>query len=196
MKRQRGKRETQAAGLSPTARDKGTLPRLPATTADTIVRPAEEARLLKRVVWPSHEPLAFLRRRGGLARGHEDDYERYHTAENVEILAKLLGPGGTHIIHFYKGMGLKHEAEEMERGFALAREMKRRGEVSTAGQKMLLGADFFLTGTLSSIDKMMNGKRSTFTSYSFRLTDAESSAIIWEDEYDVKKVGKSGMYDR
>jgi hypothetical protein len=30
---------------------------------------AEEKHLLQRVAWPSHEPLAFLRRRGGLRRG-------------------------------------------------------------------------------------------------------------------------------
>jgi hypothetical protein len=28
-----------------------------------------EHELLRQVVWPSHEPLAFLRRRGGLPRG-------------------------------------------------------------------------------------------------------------------------------
>jgi hypothetical protein len=38
-----------------------------------------EQELLRQVVWPSHEPLAFLRRRGGLAREYEADYERYHT---------------------------------------------------------------------------------------------------------------------
>jgi hypothetical protein len=98
----------------------------------------EEVQLLKRVIWPSHEPLAFLRRRGGLCRDYEADYERYHTAENTAILARLLGPGGMHIIHFYKGMGLKQEAAEMERCYTLAREMKRQG----------LGVCVYLGGTM------------------------------------------------
>jgi hypothetical protein len=107
-------------------------------TADAIVSPEEERDLLQRVVWPTHEPLAFLRRRGGLKRGYEATYERYHTAENTAMLARLLGPGGMVTIHFYKGMGLKHEAEEMERCYALAREMHRRG----------MGVCVYLGGTM------------------------------------------------
>jgi hypothetical protein len=99
----------------------------PITPADAIADPDEERALLARVVWPSHEPLAFLRRRGGQTRNCQELYERYHQPENVAALARLLGPGGMYTIHFYKGMGLKHEAEEMARGYALSREMKRRG---------------------------------------------------------------------
>ena len=143
MNRQQGKRDARAAGPSHKARDEGPSHRSadagrPTTTADAIVGPDEEADLLKRVVWPSHEPLAFLRRRGGRARGYEADYERYHTPQNTAILARLLGPGGMHIIHFYKGMGLKHEAAEMERCYALARKMKRRG----------MGVCVYLGGTM------------------------------------------------
>ena len=89
------------------------------TPADATPEATEEQALLEQVVWPSHEPLAFLRRRGGLKRGYEADYERYHTPENVEIMVRLLGRGGMHIIHFYKGLGLKHESAEMERCYAL-----------------------------------------------------------------------------
>ncbi|HLG20011.1 MAG TPA: hypothetical protein VI895_09400 [Bdellovibrionota bacterium] len=76
------------------------------------------------------------------------------------------------------------------------RESKRRGELGTSGSKTRSGADFFLTGKLSSIDKQAGGKRSTYTRYAFRLTDAESTDIVWEDEYEVKKVGQAGLYDR
>lgn len=76
------------------------------------------------------------------------------------------------------------------------REDKRRGELGSSGSKIRSGADFFLTGKLSSIDKQMKGKRSTYTRYAFRLTDAESTDILWEDEYEVKKVGEAGLYDR
>ena len=134
-----------AAALSAMALGEEKLPRLPGaggpvTTADAIVSPEEEAELLKRVVWPSHEPLAFLRRRGGLNRGYEAEYERYHTPENAAIVARLLGPGGMYTTHFYKGMGLKREAEEMERGLALAAELRRNG----------MGVSLYIGGTLHS----------------------------------------------
>lgn len=73
---------------------------------------------------------------------------------------------------------------------------KRSGDVTSSGSKAKSGADYFLTGKLSSIDKQAGGQRSTYTRYSFRLTDAESTDILWEDEYEVKKVGKAGLYDR
>ena len=73
---------------------------------------------------------------------------------------------------------------------------KRRGEFSASRKGHLSGADFFLTGTLDSIDKASGGIRSTYTRYSFRLTEAESGDIYWEDDYEVKKIGKAGLYDR
>lgn len=76
------------------------------------------------------------------------------------------------------------------------REMKRAGTVTASGKKMMSGADFILTGVLDSLDKASGGRRSTYTRYSFRLTDAESGDIYWEDAYEVKKVGKAGLYDR
>ncbi|MCB0307913.1 MAG: hypothetical protein KDD48_00960 [Bdellovibrionales bacterium] len=76
------------------------------------------------------------------------------------------------------------------------RAAKRSGSVTSSSSKTKSGADFFLTGKLSSIDKQSGGKRSTYTRYAFRLTDAESTDILWEDEYEVKKVGKAGLYDR
>jgi hypothetical protein len=89
--------------------------------------PEEEKELLAQVFWPSHEPLAFLRRRGGFRRDCADYYEKYHRPENVKVLAKLLGKGGTHIIHFFKGMGLEREREEIERSIVLARLMREQG---------------------------------------------------------------------
>ncbi len=76
------------------------------------------------------------------------------------------------------------------------REQKRAGEISSQGSKIKSGADFFLTGKLSSIDKVAGSQRSNYTRYTFRLTDAESTDILWEDDYEVKKVGESGLYDR
>jgi uncharacterized protein (TIGR02722 family) len=76
------------------------------------------------------------------------------------------------------------------------RDAKRAGALSSGKMKARSGADFFLTGKLSSIDKQSGGTRSTYTRYAFRLTDAESTAIVWEDDYEVKKIGSAGLYDR
>jgi uncharacterized protein (TIGR02722 family) len=85
---------------------------------------------------------------------------------------------------------------EISEQISKERQMKRSGEVGSSGSKVRSGADYFLTGKLSSIDKQLGGKRSTYTRYAFRLTDAESTDILWEDEYEVKKVGSAGLYDR
>ncbi len=85
---------------------------------------------------------------------------------------------------------------EISSDIAKEREQKRSGEVSSSSSKIKSGADYFLTGKLSSIDKVAGNKRSNYTRYSFRLTDAESTDILWEDDYEVKKVGEAGLYDR
>lgn len=75
------------------------------------------------------------------------------------------------------------------------RDMKEAGAYSGQAKGKVSGADYFLTGKLSSIDKVSGKKRSTYTRYAFRLTDANDSVIIWEDEYESKKVGSAGTYD-
>jgi uncharacterized protein (TIGR02722 family) len=85
---------------------------------------------------------------------------------------------------------------EISEDIAKERADKRSGEVTSSASKTKSGADFFLTGKLSSIDKVSGNTRSNYTRYTFRLTDAESTDILWEDDYEVKKVGESGLYDR
>ena len=78
------------------------------------------------------------------------------------------------------------------------RQLKKSGDVGTSrdGLHVLLGADYFLTGEIMSIERRAGKHRATYTRYSFRLTDADSSAIIWEDDYEMKKVGRAGAWDR
>ena len=76
------------------------------------------------------------------------------------------------------------------------RGLKREGVVGSSGEKTLLGVDYFLTGQIDSIDTAGKGRRSTYMRYSFRLTDAESSAIIWQRRYEVKKAALSPIWDR
>lgn len=73
---------------------------------------------------------------------------------------------------------------------------KRAGVLTSTDVKTVSGVDFFLAGTLASLDKAGGGVRSTYTRFSFRLTDAESSDIIWEDEYEMKKSATTGIWDQ
>jgi len=73
------------------------------------------------------------------------------------------------------------------------RAAKRAGEVTSSGEKMISGANYFLTGTLKSISKASGKMRSDYIYYSFELTDAESTEIVWAKGYDVKKVAERGV---
>ncbi|UCC96668.1 MAG: hypothetical protein JSW66_12575, partial [Phycisphaerales bacterium] len=64
---------------------------------------------------------------------------------------------------------------------------KERGRITSSGEKDRFGADFFLTGRISSIDRVAGKGMTTYYRLSFRLTDAATSAIVWEDEYEIKK---------
>jgi hypothetical protein len=87
---------------------------------------AERRRLLDEIVWPSHEPLMFLRRHGGFPIDAEIEYFRYHTEENVRKIA-ATGLTLSRILHFYKGFGLEAEQEEMKRTVELIRLFHKYG---------------------------------------------------------------------
>jgi hypothetical protein len=84
------------------------------------------------------------------------------------------------------------------------RERKRSGAVSVptdaTGKADLaaapLGTQFFLTGTLQSISKQNGKDASDYIQASFRVVDAETTLLIWEDSYDWKKVGGTGVIYR
>ncbi|MBN1492600.1 MAG: hypothetical protein JW938_00485 [Candidatus Omnitrophica bacterium] len=76
------------------------------------------------------------------------------------------------------------------------REMKRAGTVGSSGPQVLSGVDFFLTGRAYSEMKAYQGARQAYYRFSFRLTDAETGDIIWEDEYEFKKAGRLGFMNR
>lgn len=70
---------------------------------------------------------------------------------------------------------------------------KARGRRTTGVQNTPYGADFFLTGTIESIRNAAGRGKTTYLRYSFRLTDAGSSVIIWEDDYEIKRHLKSSV---
>ncbi len=76
------------------------------------------------------------------------------------------------------------------------RAMKREGVFSSGEQKSLLGADYFITGNFKSISKARGGDRSDYIQYTFKIIDAESSAVVWQNGHDVKKIGEQGTIYR
>ncbi|MDH3591219.1 MAG: penicillin-binding protein activator LpoB [Planctomycetota bacterium] len=73
---------------------------------------------------------------------------------------------------------------------------KRVGEYTTSKQETKTGADFYLTGTASSISKVGRRKESDAIWIDFRLIDAENGEIIWEKPYKTKKIGEPGVVYR
>lgn len=78
----------------------------------------------------------------------------------------------------------------------IERRDKQRGKVTTSGGKALYGADFFLAGRVESIRRTRGRRQTKYMRISVRLTDASSSAIVWENDYELKKMVIRGVYDR
>ena len=76
------------------------------------------------------------------------------------------------------------------------REQKRDGSLSSTHTSALSGADYFLSGSVSSIHQTVKNKSSNYMRFSFRLVDAESSEVVWENEYEFKKVGSRALWDQ
>jgi len=84
------------------------------------------------------------------------------------------------------------------------RERKRSGAVSVptdaTGKADLaaapLGTQYFLTGTLQSISKQSGKAEADYILASFRIVDAETSLLVWEDSSEWKKVGGHGVIYR
>ncbi|HLH57204.1 MAG TPA: penicillin-binding protein activator LpoB [Verrucomicrobiae bacterium] len=72
------------------------------------------------------------------------------------------------------------------------RQMKLAGQVTASADPNVVefkGADFFLTGKLSGLTTRTGAGTSDYILYTFRLTDARSSDIVWEDSAEIKKQG-------
>ena len=72
------------------------------------------------------------------------------------------------------------------------RDLKVSGQVTASSDPNVVefrGADFFLTGKLEGITTKTSAGTSDYILYSFRLTDARTSEIVWEDSAEIKKQG-------
>jgi uncharacterized protein (TIGR02722 family) len=73
---------------------------------------------------------------------------------------------------------------------------KRAGQLTTSGDGTVAGADYFLTGVISSINRAGGSEKTIYRRYAFRLTDAKTGVIIWEDEYETQMYHKRGSIYR
>jgi PBP1b-binding outer membrane lipoprotein LpoB len=72
------------------------------------------------------------------------------------------------------------------------RNLKREGAItssSDANVQEFKGADYFLTGSLQGLSTRTKAGTSDYILYAFQLIDARTSAIIWEDNAEIKKQG-------
>jgi len=69
---------------------------------------------------------------------------------------------------------------------------KERGKIAGGQETKRHGADFFLTGRIAAIDRVTGKAATAYWRLSFRLTNAVDSTIVWEDDYEIKKVSTTG----
>jgi len=65
--------------------------------------------------------------------------------------------------------------------------------VKSAGK--VLGADYFMSGNLSSIEKRDRKKSLTYYRLSMNMIDTETDEIVWADEFELKKQATKGLLD-
>ena len=72
------------------------------------------------------------------------------------------------------------------------RALKQSGQVTASANPNVVefgGADYFLTGQLDGLATRTSQGTSDYILYTFRLTDARTSRIVWEDSAEIKKQG-------
>ncbi|HEU0040684.1 MAG TPA: penicillin-binding protein activator LpoB [Verrucomicrobiae bacterium] len=72
------------------------------------------------------------------------------------------------------------------------RNLKREGAATASSDpnvQEFKGADYFLTGTLQGLSTRTSKGTSDYILYAFQLVDARTSAIVWEDNAEIKKQG-------
>lgn len=81
---------------------------------------------------------------------------------------------------------------EMMKTLERERALKQSGQVTASADPNVVefrGADYFLTGKLDGMTTRTTAGTSDYVLYSFRLTNARTSEIVWEDSAEIKKQG-------
>lgn len=108
--------------------------------------------------------------------------------DSYNILSKIR----QHLLENSKGKLVFLDREKTDAILA-ERDAKRAGNLTTKGHKDLFGADYFMTGYAYSMRKPGDsGEMLAYHRYEFRLTDTETSAVVWQWDYEFKKHGRRG----
>jgi len=85
----------------------------------------ENRKLTENITWLTHEPIAFLMRRGDHFDDEPQRYERMGDPANI----KRMADAGVRyaMIYFYKGFGLKYEQPSMQESKRIADELHKNG---------------------------------------------------------------------
>ena len=77
------------------------------------------------------------------------------------------------------------------------RRMKQDGTVNGPADGEILGADFFLLSKISEFRRnTLDGKVVNYMLCSFRLVDAQTTEMIWKDDYQTTKKAKLDAANR
>lgn len=106
-------------------------------------------------------------------------------ADKLQI--QLLKSGTLRFVDRSKIDAMKSQFNLAAIGMMDSESVKQAGNV--------IGADYFLSGSLSSIEKRNRTKSLTFYRLSMRLVDTETNEIIWADEFEVKKQANKNFMD-
>jgi len=93
-------------------------------------------------------------------------------------------------IYFLDRTAIKEILEERKR--------KQKGYTTSSekSSQKIFGADYFLTGSIHSLNRIQGTARTEYIRYSFRLTDADTSLIVWEDDYESRYFKSKALMDR
>ena len=86
----------------------------------------------------------------------------------------------------------RHNLEKMRE----EADAKEAGDLTASRDSQFFGADYFLTGVISSINAAGGSEKTVFRRFAFRLADAYTSAIVWEDEYETQIYHRRGVIYR
>lgn len=85
----------------------------------------ENRKLTENITWLTHEPMAFLMRRGD---HFDDEPERYERMGDPVNIKRMADAGVRYaMIYFYKGFGLKYEQPSMQQSKRIANELHKNG---------------------------------------------------------------------
>ncbi len=121
-----------------------------------------------------------------------DDFEN-RTSEHIDTQAlfeatsnELLNSGRIRFLDASKRKKILEEVKFQNSGAVHSSSSKKQGKQ--------IGADFLLTGSLSSIVSQQDGYKTVTYQVQMKLTDIESSEIVWSEVYKLKKQFKRSAF--